>query len=196
MQWWLTTVYRRQPDRAHLGTNANQIHRTIYINRCNYKYEYIYKWYKYQTLIQMQKNPFYQLPNSQSYLNIVQLALLLSVSFLVWPSSHFPHILESSFGFHCVSSCANKDMQQSELDGAGLSPRREIWHAIPWDSLKEKFRIDLRSAVREDIPKKWCCSFGFCPNEGGEGPSRICCHIFISAFLVNKRRPTKKVFCL
>ena len=108
---WLTTVYRRQPDRAHLGTNANQIHRTIYINRCNYKYEYKYKWYKYQTLIQMQTNPFYQLPNSQSCLNIV-----LSVSFLVWPSSYFHHILESFFGFHCVSSCSNKYMQQSELE--------------------------------------------------------------------------------
>ena len=34
--------------------------------------------------------------------------------------------------------------------------------------------------------KKNCCSFGFCPNEGGGG-AQICWHLFISAFLVNKR---------
>ena len=31
--------------------------------------------------------------------------------------------------------------------------------------------------LREDIPKKCCCSFGFCPNEGG-GP----CPNFLSTF--------------
>ena len=36
--------------------------------------------------------------------------------------------------------------------------------------------------------KKSCCSFGFCPNEGG-GPCPIFFHLFISAFLVNKRSP-------
>ena len=34
---------------------------------------------------------FYQLPDSQSCLNIVP-----SVSFLVWPSSYFHHILEKN----------------------------------------------------------------------------------------------------
>ena len=35
--------------------------------------------------------------------------------------------------------------------------------------------------------EKRCCSFGFCPNEGGEGPAPIFCHLFINAFLVNRR---------
>ena len=35
-------------------------------------------------------------------------------------------------------------------------------------------------------PEKNCCPLGFCPNEGG-GPAQFSCHIFISAFLVNKR---------
>ena len=34
--------------------------------------------------------------------------------------------------------------------------------------------------------KKSCCSYGFCSHEGGEGPAQIFCHLFISAFLVNK----------
>ena len=36
-------------------------------------------------------------------------------------------------------------------------------------------------------PEKCCCSFGFCPNEAGEeGSVQIFCHLFKSAFLVNK----------
>ena len=34
--------------------------------------------------------------------------------------------------------------------------------------------------------EKNCCSFGFCPNQGG-GAAQIFCHIFISVFLANKR---------
>ena len=41
---------------------------------------------------------------------------------------------------------------------------------------------ECESVSEGRFPEKNCCSFGFCPNKGG-GP----CHLFISAFLVNKR---------
>ena len=42
--------------------------------------------------------------------------------------------------------CSNKYMQQSELDGAGLSPRREICHAILWERFSQG-KILNRSSV-------------------------------------------------
>ena len=55
-------------------------------------------------------------------------------------------------------------------------------------SFKDECSTRSNNDLREDIPKKCCCSFGFCPNEGqGEGPAQIFCHLFISVFLVNKR---------
>ena len=42
--------------------------------------------------------------------------------------------------------------------------------------------------TNKGFPNKSCCSFGFFPNEGGgEFPAQIFWHLFISAFLVNKR---------
>jgi len=41
--------------------------------------------------------------------------------------------------------------------------------------------------ARDGFPRKKRCSFGFCQNEVGEGFAQIFCHLFISAFLVNKR---------
>ena len=32
--------------------------------------------------------------------------------------------------------------------------------------------------LREGFTKKSSCSFGFCPNEGGEGPAQIFCPLF------------------
>ena len=45
-----------------------------------------------------------------------------------------------------------------------------LWSQGPWGKFSRK---------------KGCCSFGFCTNEGGS-PAPIFCHLFISAFLVNK----------
>ena len=47
-------------------------------------------------------------------------------------------------------------------------------------------RRDAKGRGRE----KSCCSFGFCPNEGG-GRRALSnfWHLFITAFLVNKRSP-------
>ena len=42
--------------------------------------------------------------------------------------------------------------------------------------------------VRDSFMRKNCCSFGVCPNEGGGGSAQFFWHLFISAFLVNKRR--------
>ena len=38
--------------------------------------------------------------------------------------------------------------------------------------------------VREGFPKKSCCSFGFCPDEGGALHAQIFWHLFLRAFFV------------
>ena len=34
--------------------------------------------------------------------------------------------------------------------------------------------MDISNGLKEDVPKKSCCSFGFCPNEGGRAlPKKV-----------------------
>ena len=44
----------------------------------------------------------------------------------------------------------------------------------------------MLTEVRDGLPKKSSCSFGFCPNEGGGGPCPIFCPLFTNCiFWVN-----------
>ena len=47
-----------------------------------------------------------------------------------------------------------------------------------WNYLKYLHANYLALSLREDIPKRSSCSFGFCPNEGGEGPAQTFCPLF------------------
>ena len=52
-------------------------------------------------------------------------------------------------------------------------------------SSRKSPRWDICNWYQGRSPEKNCSSFGFCPNEGGSLPKFR--HLFISAFLVNKR---------
>ena len=37
----------------------------------------------------------------------------------------------------------------------------------------QDFSAKSIGSLRDSFPRKNCCSFGLCPNEGGEGPAQI-----------------------
>ena len=69
-----------------------------------------------------------------------------------------------------------------------------------WKYLKYLHANYLVLSLREDIPKKSCCSFGFCPNEGGEGPAQIFVHFSQTVYIGSiwgwggRGRPLPKLF--
>ena len=79
-----------------------------------------------------------------------------------------------------------------------------------WDNIEIDFYSHVNFSVshisklwecfREEIAKKGCCSFGFCPNQGGgrEGPAQIFLHLFWSIkgvyFLLNANYLNLKLF--
>ena len=44
------------------------------------------------------------------------------------------------------------------------------------------------------FPEKSSCSFGFCPNEGGEGPAQFFCQLFTNNLGMGRGRPLPKFF--
>ena len=80
-----------------------------------------------------------------------------------------------------------------------VTPRKKVFFSPSrWPNCKQQIRVSFVNVLvalqlcpwafcspsgwnlwlREGFPKKSSCSFGFCPNEGGEGPAQICCPLF------------------
>ena len=66
-----------------------------------------------------------------------------------------------------------------------LSLSLPLLHLLPLEDRHHTIEVACLSEGRG--PEKSCCSFGFCPTEGGKGPAQIFCRLFIIAFLVNNR---------
>ena len=96
-----------------------------------------------------------------------------------------------AFSFHSVREVKSQKWGKSEVWNIELSSccnvgrlRREA-EGTKCHQLMSKEGKGAR--IRDGFPRTNCWSFGFCPNEGGGGPAQIFRHLFISAFLVNKR---------
>ena len=58
------------------------------------------------------------------------------------------------------------------------------WEAIFWAKVVISGHVHTLKIsgsimrLKDGLPRKNCCSFGFCPNEGGEGPAKNFCPLF------------------
>ena len=86
-------------------------------------------------------------------------SLLMEIAFTIWPDGSSKGECQKYFFFLFSSICVFATV-------TATPSIIQIWKVEGHD-------------IRYGLPKKSCCSFGFCPNEGGvEGPAQIFCPLF------------------